>query len=136
MDAKNHPDPAALAVAKAMQELMPSAQVILNGSRAVGQHRPDSDVDLMAVFGDAASRILADEALSLLLPSYDDGPQVHVHTIVRAEFEWLALMAHPSLGRQSGMALRRRASPWTTGRSGHHRRRNSGMAPSSGGSWA
>ena len=99
MDAKSKPDPAALAVAKSMQKIMPSAQVILNGSRAVGQHREDSDVDLMAVFDDEGTRILADEALSLVLPSYDDGPQVHVYTIVRADFERLARLAQSFAGQ-------------------------------------
>ena len=84
MSEKNNPDPAALAIAAAMQKLLAPAQVILRGSRAVGQHRPDSDVDLMAVFDDGAARMLADEALPSLLDTWDDGPQVHVYTIDRA----------------------------------------------------
>ena len=63
----HNPDPVALSVAKVMQELLAPGQVILNGSRAVGEHRPDSDVDLMAVFDDDGVRRLADEALSDLL---------------------------------------------------------------------
>ena len=40
MDAKTHPDPDALAVATAMQKLLPPAQIILNGSRAVANTGP------------------------------------------------------------------------------------------------
>ena len=99
MSVKNNPDPTALAIASEMQKLLAPAQVILNGSRAVGQHRPDSDVDLMSVFDDEGSRRLADEALALLLKPYDDGPPVHVYTIVRDEFERLALMAQSFPGQ-------------------------------------
>ena len=99
MTMMNQPDPAALAVATAMQKLLSPAQVILNGSRAVGQHRDDSDVALMAVFDDEGARILADEALALLLRPYDDGPQVHVYTITRADFEQLALMGQSFAGQ-------------------------------------
>ena len=43
------PDPVGLAVAQEMQERLRPAEVILLGSRAAGDHLPDSDVDLMAV---------------------------------------------------------------------------------------
>ena len=99
MNRKTNPDPAALAVAAAMQKLLAPAQVILNGSRAVGEHHPDSDVDLMAIFVDDDARLLADEALPGLLKPYDDGPQVHVYTISRAEFERLALAAQSFPGQ-------------------------------------
>ena len=99
MSGIHNPDPAALAVAKAMQKLLGPAQVILNGSRAVGQHRPDSDVDLMAIFDDDGARLLADEALPGLLTPYGDGPQVHVYTISRAEFEHLAIRAQSFPGQ-------------------------------------
>ena len=99
MSGKNNPDPIALDIAAAMQKLLAPAQVILNGSRAAGEHWPDSDVDLMAVFDDDAARILADEALSGLLKRYGDGPQVHVYTISRAEFEDLAIRAQSFPGQ-------------------------------------
>ena len=101
MNPQPQPDPAALSVAAALQKIMFTAQVILNGSRAVGQHRPDSDVDLMVVFEYEKAKDLADEALPLILPTpQDGGPQVHVYTIVRPEFERLALMAQ-SFPRQA-----------------------------------
>ena len=45
-------DAIGLAVARAAQEAAPEATVILFGSRARGDHRPDSDVDLMVVWDD------------------------------------------------------------------------------------
>ena len=42
-------DAIGLAVARAAQEAAPYATVILFGSRARGDHRPDSDVDLMVI---------------------------------------------------------------------------------------
>ena len=42
-------DAIGLAVARAAQEAAPHATVILFGSRARGDHRPDSDVDLMVI---------------------------------------------------------------------------------------
>ncbi len=43
------PDKTALEVAKAVQSEMPANTVILFGSRARGDHRPNSDVDLMII---------------------------------------------------------------------------------------
>lgn len=43
------PDRTALEVAKAVQSEMPAYTVILFGSRARGDHRPNSDVDLMII---------------------------------------------------------------------------------------
>ena len=44
-------DPAALAVARTVQEALRPNVVILFGSRAVGDHGPDSDVDLLVING-------------------------------------------------------------------------------------
>ena len=44
-------DAIGLAVARAAQAAAPEATVILFGSRARGDHRPDSDVDLMVIAG-------------------------------------------------------------------------------------
>ena len=49
-------DPIGLAVARAAQEAVPEATVILFGSRARGDHRPDSDVDLLVVWDDTLPR--------------------------------------------------------------------------------
>ena len=45
---RNTPDSGALVMAQEMQERLKPAKIILLGSRAVGEHRHDSDVDLMA----------------------------------------------------------------------------------------
>ena len=47
-------DPLALAIARAAQDAAPDAVVILFGSRARGDHRPDSDVDLLVIADDNA----------------------------------------------------------------------------------
>ena len=90
------PDPTGLAAAAAMQELLAPAQVILNGSRAVGEHRPDSDVDLMAVYQDETARRLVEETL-FGLPEGE--PPVHVYAITRAEFQGMAIMAQSFPGQ-------------------------------------
>ena len=46
---RNEPDPHALALAQAMQELRPKDTVFLCGSRAAGDYREDSDIDLFVV---------------------------------------------------------------------------------------
>ena len=56
-DHRNAPDPEGLAIAREIQTRVHPAEVILGGSRAVGDHRPGSDVDLIAVApGEAAAR--------------------------------------------------------------------------------
>ena len=47
-------DPLGLAIAQAAQDAAPDAVVILFGSRARGDHRPDSDVDLLVIADDNA----------------------------------------------------------------------------------
>lgn len=53
---REHADPIGLAVARAAQEASPDATVILFGSRARGDHRPGSDVDLLVVWDDTLPR--------------------------------------------------------------------------------
>ena len=49
------PDPEGLTIAREIQERLRPSEVILAGSRAVGDHRPDSDVDLTAIAPDDAT---------------------------------------------------------------------------------
>ena len=49
-------DPCGLEIAAAAQENAPNSTVILFGSRARGDHRPDSDVDLLVVRDDTLPR--------------------------------------------------------------------------------
>ena len=96
MNKKPVPDPFALAIAAEMQGLLAPAEIILNGSRAVSEHREDSDVDLMAVCQDETARRLVEETL-FGLPEGD--PPVHVYTITRAEFRRLAPQAQSFPGQ-------------------------------------
>ena len=48
-DETRQPDPHAPALARAMQELRPKGTVFLWGSRAAGDYREDSDIDLFVV---------------------------------------------------------------------------------------
>ena len=43
------PDPHAIKIAQAIQKAVAPSMVILHGSRARGDHRPDSDLDLLIV---------------------------------------------------------------------------------------
>ena len=78
------PDPdLGLAVAQEMQERLRPAEVILLGSRAAGDHWPDSDVDLMAVCpGEDAAREVNRTVRQLLEGKYGT-PEVNVVTITR-----------------------------------------------------
>ena len=82
----NTPDPEALVIARDMRERLQPAEIILLGSRAVGEHRHDSDVDLMAVAVDEAGVKEADDILRHLLEGKYDVPVVNVATITREEF--------------------------------------------------
>ncbi len=55
------PDPRALALAGDLQASLPDAQVLLFGSRATGDWRPSSDIDLAVIGGDKDA---AEEALA------------------------------------------------------------------------
>ena len=49
---QRQPDPHAVNIARAVQQAVHPDLVILHGSRARGDHRPDSDVDLLVVFSE------------------------------------------------------------------------------------
>ena len=83
---RSAPDPDGLAIARRMQELPKPAEIILLGSRATGDHRHDSDVDLMAVPPDDAAAARADETLRQLLEGKYEVPVVNVITITLEEF--------------------------------------------------
>ena len=54
---RQQPDAIGLAVARAAQEAASEATVILFGSRARGDHRPDSDVDLLVIVDEGVSAV-------------------------------------------------------------------------------
>ena len=95
----NAPDPEALVIARDMQERLQPAEIILLGSRAVGEHCHDSDVDLMAVALDEAGVKAADDILRHLLEGKYDVPVVNVTTITREEFRRKAPMGQSWAGQ-------------------------------------
>ena len=108
MSPRRHaPDPEALAIARAMQERLQPAEIILQGSRATGERRRDSDVDLMAVAPDEAAAARADETLRHLLAGKYEVPVVNVVTITKEEFRQTAPMAQS----QAGQAARHGVTP-------------------------
>ena len=104
---RNAPDPEGLAIAREMQQRLHPAEVILQGSRAASEHRPDSDVDLMAVLPDEAGVKKADEILRRLLAGKYEAPVVNVITITREEFRRTAPLAQS----QAGQAARHGVTP-------------------------
>ena len=104
---RNAPDSQALAIAREMQEKLQPAGVILLGSRAAGDHRPDSDVDLMAVVPDDNGKRAADGILRGLLEGKYEVPVVNVSTITMEEFQRTAPMAQS----QAGQAARHGVTP-------------------------
>ena len=98
-DHRNAPDPQGLAIAREIQQKVHPAEVILGGSRAVGEHRPDSDVDLTAIAPDDDSAERTKEILQELLAGNRDVPVVNAYTITRAEFLRLAPMAQSFPGQ-------------------------------------
>ena len=81
------PDARALALAGALQARLPNAQVLLFGSRAIGNWQPRSDVDLAVIGGD---RDAAEAALAQVCaqePPYVDLPYAQLFHFARAEFD-------------------------------------------------
>ena len=101
------PDPVGLAVAREMQERLRPVEVILLGSRAAGDHRQDSDVDLMAVCADEAGVRETDRMLRQLLEGKYEVPVVNVVTITRSEF----IRTAPLGQSYAGQAVRHGVTP-------------------------
>ena len=95
---RNAPDPVGLAIAREIQRKVHPAEIILGGSRAVGEHHPDSDVDLTAIApDDGAER--TKEILRELLEGKTGTPVVNAHAVTRAEFQRWALQAQSFAGQ-------------------------------------
>ena len=86
-----------LAIAKEMQTLLEPATIILLGSRAAGDHRPESDADLMAICKDDTARKKTNEKLVQILQGRQDQPVTNVTTITEEEFHRTAPIAQLSL---------------------------------------
>ena len=78
---------------------MRPSETILLGSRAVGEHRPDSDVDLIAVALDEAAEERTKAILRELLEGKRRAPVVSVFTITREQFRRTALLAQSFAGQ-------------------------------------
>ncbi len=85
-----NPNPHALATAQAAQAQLPDASVILFGSRATGQHGPDSDIDLLIVTSDhdpLSAEIRARKAALTYLKAHPPRVPVDAIGINRTQFE-------------------------------------------------
>ena len=98
-DRHNAVDPEGLAIAREIQKKVHPAEVILGGSRAVGDHRPDSDVDLVAVAADEDAAERTEDILRELLAGKHDVPVVNAMTITREEFRRRAPLAQSFAGQ-------------------------------------
>ncbi len=93
------PDPEGLAIAREIQKTVRPTEIILNGSRAAGDHHPGSDVDLMAVAPDEDTAGRTKEILRELLEGKHGVPVVNVITITREEFGRTALLGQSFAGQ-------------------------------------
>ena len=96
---RNAPDPVGMAIAREIQRKVHPAEIILGGSRAVGEHRPDSDVDLTAIAPDDDSAERTKEILRELLEGKRDVPVVNAHAVTREEFQRWAIQAQSFAGQ-------------------------------------
>ena len=96
---QSSPDPVGLAIAREIQERVRPAEIILSGSRAAGDHRPDSDVDLTAVAPDEAAADRTKEKIQEILEGRDSVPVVNLITITKEEFERTALLGQSFAGQ-------------------------------------
>ena len=85
------PDPTALTVARALQELWTDYRLAIFGSRATGIWQPWSDLDLAVIGGaeggHAASSRLAEEAKVHLRACGITTPYLQIHAFTQAEFD-------------------------------------------------
>ena len=98
---RNAPDPVGLAIAREIQEKVRPAEIILGGSRAVGEHRPDSDVDLTAIAPDEDGAERTREILRELLEGKTSVPVVNAYAVTRADFQHWALQAQSFAGQSA-----------------------------------
>ena len=96
---QNSPDPVGLAIAREIQERVRPAEIILSGSRAAGDHRTDSDVDLTAIAPDEAAADRTKEKAQEILERRHSVPVVNLITITREEFGRTALLGQSFAGQ-------------------------------------
>ena len=96
---QSSPDPMGLAIAREVQERMRPAEIFLSGSRAAGDHRPDSDVDLTAIAPDEAASDRTKEKAQEILERRHSVPVVNLITITKEEFGRTALLGQSFAGQ-------------------------------------
>ena len=93
------PDPEGLAIAREIQDRLRPADIILSGSRAAGDHRPDSDVGLTAIVPDEAAAGRTKETVREILTGRRGAPEVSIITTTREEFDRMALLGQSFAGQ-------------------------------------
>ena len=88
-----------LAIAREIQQKVRPAEVILGGSRAVGEHRPDSDMDLTAIAPDEDGAERTREILRELLEGKTSAPVVNAQAVTQAEIQCWAIQAQSFAGQ-------------------------------------
>ena len=86
---ERQPDPTALALARRVQEALHPDVVILFGSRAVGDYRPDSDIDLLVINKKeepAAAKARANQAAQAYMKDNPPWMELGIVTISSQEF--------------------------------------------------
>ena len=96
---RSAPDPVGLAIGREIQQKVHPAEIILAGSRAIGDHRTDSDVDLMAIAPDDECAEQTKTVLKELLDGKCEVPVVNVVTITRQEFQRRAPLGQSFAGQ-------------------------------------
>ena len=82
---QGNPDPRALELVGELQQYLPDARVLLFGSRAIGDWRPGSDIDLAVIGG---SKDTAEEVVAQIR-SQEPHPRAQLFHFTRPEFDAL-----------------------------------------------
>ena len=81
------PDPLGLHVAGEVQKAVAPATVILYGSRAAGDHRPDSDIDLMIIAPDRSAAGSATADANHWLRTAGPDLDINITTLTQEELD-------------------------------------------------
>ncbi len=104
MNTKPTPDPIGMAAAAAAQEANKGSTIVLFGSRARGDNRPDSDVDLLIVCQDKAVVVEAKARTAIKNYFRDNPPRLPVDIVTFTEDEFRKKSTAPN--HVTGQAIR------------------------------
>ena len=104
---KKVPDQTALNVAKAAQDATRESTIILFGSRARGDNRPDSDIDLLLVYKDRsiAEQSKAEKAISEYFRKNPPSLKVDILTMSREDFDYCRRAQNHIAGQASSQGV-------------------------------